>query len=152
VEYIHGLKSQSLESLEMGIGYTVFPIDGDTSEMLLAKVRKSVESFYLGEERRHQKRLPIQIVIQGIQELGEICEFQTSNISEGGICIVSKHYPEYHQLQIEFTLESGILTIRAEVLWVLKNEDSEEYLIGLSFSDINSDTRKLLKDYIESRV
>jgi nitrogen-specific signal transduction histidine kinase/GGDEF domain-containing protein len=151
-EYIRSFKSKPLESLEMGIGYTVFPTDGDTSEMLLAKVRKSIKSFYLGEERRQQKRLPIQIVIQGIQELGEICEFQTSNISEGGICIVSKHYPEYHQIQIEFSLESGILTTRAEVLWVLRNEDSEEYIIGLHFSELNSDDKDLLKEYIDSKT
>ena len=55
------------------------------------------KKLYLGSEQRLDHRIPIDINVLGIEDSGEVFEFHTANISEGGICVFCKNYGKGHK-------------------------------------------------------
>ena len=133
------------------VGHANFPFDGDSGKMLINKAKLSKVVSYFEPERRKEIRLPIKVNINGINNRGDIIDFKTLNISEGGICISTRQYielPEINELNLYFPDEKNEINTKTTVLWTKKNEKTKEYQVGLKFIDLAEKDQDALWEYL----
>ncbi|NTV30190.1 MAG: PilZ domain-containing protein [Candidatus Omnitrophica bacterium] len=89
------------------------------------------------------------------QEGSVFAKTKTVDISRDGIGFISNHsIPLHEKIAIELALrsESEPVLVIGEVKWVRKLSDSEQYRIGLTFSDIIDGSREDLESTLNNRL
>lgn len=150
--YLGELENDYRIKVNIDLGMSGFPRDSDKSDILLEKARANRKDLYLGDERRHASRLPVDMIIIGANNDGEKKEFKTINISLGGVCFISRKYislPEHNEIEICLPEEYGNIRVKTVISWTEKLEDLDEYQIGLKFMDLGDKERDKLFRFIE---
>ncbi len=76
----------------------------------------------------------------------------TKDVSEGGLRIVLDHYiPKLSQMLLQLNLSSAkIVDLTGNVTWSQRIPNSYRYESGIKFTNINSQTRKEIEEYVST--
>lgn len=71
------------------------------------------------------------------------------NLSKGGTSIFSDNFlPQGKSLKLNINLIDRIITAKAKIAWCMKNRASERYSAGLEFTEINSESKRELENFL----
>jgi len=110
----------------------------------------------MNEKRKFQrKRITIDVECD-ISKSQKWLDSTASDISVGGMCLVTKHEVGVGtQLTIKFILPETehTVTVQSKIVWVekfLKKNQDVGYYNGIQFQNISRDDRDLIDKYVES--
>ncbi len=105
-------------------------------------------------ERRKHKRKTIQIDVEcHISVQQKWVATSITNISIGGVCLISNDQLELHtKIDMVFYLEElkSLTRVTGEVVWTEYNLDREYYLNGICFTEVPDKSIELIQKYIDS--
>lgn len=113
----------------------------------------NIDAMNNPEDKRKSRRFNCLVPVDG-KEGSVFASTKTVDISRDGIGFIANHsIPLHEKIAIELALrpESDPVLVIGEVKWVRKLSDSEQYRIGLTFSDIIDGTRDELDSTLGSR-
>ena len=105
------------------------------------------------EDKRKSRRFNCLVPVDG-KEGSVFAKTKTVDISRDGIGFISNHsIPLHEKIAIELALrsEADPVLVIGEVKWVRKLSDSDQYRIGLTFSDIIDGSRDELESTLNNR-
>lgn len=105
------------------------------------------------EDKRKSRRFNCLVPVDG-KEGSAFHSTKTVDISRDGIGFISNHaipLKEKVAIEIALTPETEPVLVIGEVKWVRKISDSDQYRIGLTFSEIIDGSRDALDTTLSSR-
>jgi len=105
------------------------------------------------EDKRKSRRFNCFVPVDG-KEGSAFAQTKTVDICRDGIGFISNHsIPLHEKIAIELALrpESEPVLVIGEVKWVRKLSDTEQYRVGLTFSDIIDGSRDELDSTLSNR-
>ncbi len=117
-----------------------------------------IENVHIGFEKRYFKRIDCNRDIEiYFQDRSIELSVQTVDISQGGICFLSKGQLKTDKLikvKLRFSKSKGPVSFKARVAWIKPIEESggkvNKYKIGADFSGIKGKSKKELLSFIKS--
>ena len=107
---------------------------------------------YQGRERRRYLRFNLRLKVK-YEFKDEVNVNPSINISRGGVLIKSKSPVPVNAhliLRVELPTSHEDVLVISRVVWVEKTEDGDTYLVGISFSSIDSCDNRALVKFMES--
>lgn len=134
----------------INVGILSYPAKEGTSTTQRLFANLYVKKLYIGSETRRFKRVSYKVDIKLVLPDNKAENSQTVDISQGGICFISKS-PLKTDTRINFSLypfsKRRPVHITGRVAWIKKIEDLtgeivNKYKVGVEFISINSKDRK----------
>lgn len=150
-KYLNEIQRLCDTTVKVAIGVSTFSDHIKTSDDLLLKARVRLESMYIGMDKRQHPRRVYMMNVKTTKGKGE--NFQTVDISEGGICIFTKHRinkGEENEFVLELPKGMGTVKVKAKVIWVKRDPDVNEYRAGFEFFGMSLKDRELIKKFVET--
>jgi len=141
-----------IEDVFIALGVLSYPKKVHPYTAKRLPVSLSIKEIYIGPEMRRFERIPYKANIKVLLPENKTEVTQTVNISEGGICFVSKRsLATDSQIKIELELPKNKKTIhvKARVAWIkeigrLPGQAVNKYKVGLEFIGLKDKDRKIL--------
>ena len=141
-----------IEDVFIALGVLSYPKKVHPYTAKRLPVSLSIKEIYIGPEIRRFERIPYKANIKVLLPENKTEVTQTVNISEGGICFVSKRsLATDSQIKIELELPKNKKTIhvKARVAWIkeigrLPGQAVNKYKVGLEFIGLKDKDRKIL--------
>lgn len=151
------LKEKKIEGVFVNLAILSYSPQGkpNTSRELLANL--NIKKLYIGREIRHHKRFYYITDIEVLTSADKKEAAQTIDISEGGICFMSKAPLETDslvQVRLRLPSEKHLLHIQTRVAWVkniienIRGSKAGNYKIGLEFIRLKKENKKALSKFI----
>jgi PAS domain S-box-containing protein len=146
------LQDNKIRGAFITLGVAAFPsgVKDDAGEGVAANIH--FKQIFVGAEMRRHKRLNYRLDIDFLCEKSRH-PAQTIDISEGGVCFISKQALKTDaETIIRFDLpgEKQEFCLKGRVAWVSKSQGAPGYKIGLEFSGSNAAALKKLRNFINS--
>lgn len=151
------LKEKKIEGVFVNLAILSYSPQGkpNTSRELLANL--NIKKLYIGREIRHHKRFYYITDIEVLTSVDKKETAQTIDISEGGICFMSKAPLETDslvQVRLRLPSEKHPLHIQTRVAWIkniienIRGSKAGNYKIGLEFIRLKKENKKALSKFI----
>lgn len=147
-----------LENVFINLGILSYPskFHPITTQQLLGNV--NIKKICIGLEIRRFPRILYRVDIEILLPGNQIESFQTIDISEGGVCLVTERKLETDaQIQIRLKLlkRKESLCVRACVAWIKAIEElpkgsANKYRLGLEFINLKNRDKKIISKFIKS--
>ena len=150
--------NNKIENVFIALGFRVYlpPKEGETKNK---PASLNIKEIYIGSEIRNFKRINYKSDIEIFLGRNDSEVFQTIDISQGGICFLSK---ELLAIDREIKIRLKLLKIKKEisakvrVAWIKKMErapgedaTAPNYKVGMEFSRVGKEEQKLLQEELK---
>lgn len=153
------LREKKIEGVFVNLAILSYSSQGkpNTSRELLANL--NIKKLYIGSEIRRHKRFYYITDIEVLTSVDKKEAAQTIDISEGGICFMSKAPLEtdsWVQIKLHLPSEKQTLHIQTRVAWIkniienIRGNKAGNYKIGLEFIALEDKTKRTLAKFIKS--
>jgi len=141
------------ENVFVTVGKLSYQQSADLGSRSLSSNHFSVNEICIGSNMRRFKRVALKTIVKLILSPGEEALSKSLDVSEGGICVVTKQLLKTDaKLKISFSFpeeEGVVISTKVWVAWVSKIEgsygvDSDRYKVGLEFIKLEDRCRKFI--------
>jgi len=150
---------QKIESAFVNIGVSSYSTKACLPVARHFHSKFSVKEVYIGLEMRRFKRVLYKTKIKVFLSKNKIETKQTIDISEGGICFITKKAlktDSWINIRLEFDkAKEPVIHAKARVAWIkkielLSGEALNKYKVGVEFIDLESKYRKVISRELKS--
>ena len=154
--FIERVKKKYGVKLRVKLGLSMYPEEGKTGDKLLLKARISVRELVLTSEHRKKPRKNFQFNVDFVPvQPGSGAEYQTIDVSEGGLCLnSSQNLIVGSTHSVLFQLPGHAKKIQAKVIvrWVEQVDGVPGYKVGLQFSAFSKLSKRTLKEFLNQKI
>jgi len=153
-------RKNKIENTFINIGIMDVPSKAQAPVSIAAAANVRIKRIHIGLQKRYFARFSYRLDFQIVIAENKTEEASTLDISEGGLCFVTKRRLETNaNLRVKLNLpaqESPLPVITGRVAWIKETESSEhKYKIGLEFIHLSRENHqaisKLIKNISSSR-
>ncbi len=150
---------QKIESAFVNIGVLSCPTKACLPVTRCFHAKFSVKEVYVGLEMRRFERVLYKAKIKTSLSKNKIETMQTVDISEGGVCFITKKALKTNSrinIRLEFNkAKESVIYAKARVAWIekielLSGKSLNKYKVGVEFIDLKSKHRKIISKELKS--
>ena len=150
----HFIKNK-IESIFINIGIMDVPSKAQASESIEASANVQIKKIHIGMQKRYFARFAYRLDFQIVLAEDKTEAASTLDISEGGLCFVTKKRLETNaNLRVKLNLpaqERPLPVITGRVAWIKETESSEhKYKIGLEFIHLSRENHQAISKLIKN--
>lgn len=142
-----------IQDVFIALGVLSYPKKVHPYTAKLLPVSLSIKEIYIGPEIRRFERIPYKADIKVLLPENKTEVTQTVNISEGGICFVSKRSlatDSQMKIWLELPKNKKTIHVKARVAWIkeierLPGKAVNKHKVGLEFINLKDKDRKILR-------